>query len=87
MPTIPQRTLRNQVSDVLRRAEDGERFTITVDGRPVAELGPMAAGRRPAPAGRLAEILAEAPVDPAWSDDLRRLRADDGRAAREPWTD
>ncbi|MBA3407377.1 MAG: type II toxin-antitoxin system prevent-host-death family antitoxin [Solirubrobacterales bacterium] len=30
--------MRNNVSDVLRRAERGERFTITVGGRPVAEL-------------------------------------------------
>lgn len=40
MPTIPQKELRNSVADVLRRAEAGERFTITVAGRPVAELGP-----------------------------------------------
>jgi prevent-host-death family protein len=30
MTTIPQRELRNNVSDVLRRAEQGERFTITI---------------------------------------------------------
>ena len=40
MPTIPQKELRNNIGDVLRRAEAGERFTITVAGRPVAELGP-----------------------------------------------
>ena len=40
MPTIPQKELRNNVGEVLRRAEAGERFTITVAGRPVAELGP-----------------------------------------------
>lgn len=38
--TIPQKELRNNVGEVLRRAEKGERFTITVSGRPVAELGP-----------------------------------------------
>lgn len=37
---IPQKELRNNVSEVLRRAEAGEEFTITVSGRPVAELGP-----------------------------------------------
>jgi prevent-host-death family protein len=42
MPTIPQKALRNEVGAVLRRAEAGERFTITVSGRPVAELGPAA---------------------------------------------
>jgi prevent-host-death family protein len=38
--TIPQKELRNNIGDVLRRAESGERITITVAGRPVAELGP-----------------------------------------------
>jgi prevent-host-death family protein len=28
--TIPQKELRNHVGEVLRRAEAGERFTITV---------------------------------------------------------
>jgi prevent-host-death family protein len=40
MATIPQKELRNNVSDVLRRAEGGEEITITVAGRPVAQLGP-----------------------------------------------
>jgi prevent-host-death family protein len=40
MSTIPQKELRNNVGEVLRRAEAGEEFTITVAGRPVAELGP-----------------------------------------------
>jgi len=40
MTTIPYEELRNNVADVLRRAEAGEQFTITVAGRPVAELGP-----------------------------------------------
>jgi prevent-host-death family protein len=37
---IPQKELRNHVGDVLRRAEAGEEFTVTVAGRPVAQLGP-----------------------------------------------
>jgi prevent-host-death family protein len=40
MATIPQKELRNNVGEVLRRAEAGEQFTVTVAGRPVAELGP-----------------------------------------------
>ncbi len=40
MPVIPQKELRNNVGEVLRRAEAGEEFTITVAGRPVAQLGP-----------------------------------------------
>lgn len=41
MASIPQKELRNNVGEVLRRAEAGERITITVNGRPVAELGPV----------------------------------------------
>jgi prevent-host-death family protein len=37
---IPQKELRNNVGEVLRRAEAGEEFTVTVAGRAVARLGP-----------------------------------------------
>jgi prevent-host-death family protein len=40
MTTIPQKELRNNIGEVLRRAEAGEEFTVTVAGRPVARLGP-----------------------------------------------
>ena len=40
MSDIPQKELRNNVGEVLRRAEAGETLTVTVAGRPVAELGP-----------------------------------------------
>ncbi|MGB2711743.1 MAG: type II toxin-antitoxin system prevent-host-death family antitoxin [Conexibacter sp.] len=40
METIPQKQLRNNIGEVLRRAEAGEEFTITVAGRPAAQLGP-----------------------------------------------
>jgi prevent-host-death family protein len=83
--TIPQRELRNQISDVLKRAEDGERFTITVGGRPVAELGPLAGARRPAAPERLAAVLAEAPPDLGWASELRQMRDADADAARDPW--
>ena len=41
MTSIPARDLRNDVSAVLRRVEAGERLTVTVSGRPVAELVPI----------------------------------------------
>jgi prevent-host-death family protein len=40
MKVIPQKELRNNVGEVLRRAEAGEEFTVTVAGRPVALVGP-----------------------------------------------
>jgi prevent-host-death family protein len=85
--TIPQRELRNQIGSVLRRAERGEHFTITVNGRPVAELGPLSGGRALARPERFAEILAETPVDDKWAEELRAMREEDRAAAREPWPD
>jgi prevent-host-death family protein len=43
--TIPHKELRRKVDEVLRRAEAGEEFTITVEGRPVARLGPTSQRR------------------------------------------
>lgn len=45
MDSIPQKQLRNQVGEVLRRVEAGETVTVTVAGRPVAELAPAARRR------------------------------------------
>ena len=86
MTTIPQRELRNNVSDVLRRAESGERFTITVAGRPVAELGPPTARARAATLADLQQILAASPVDERWVDDLAQQREEDAAAANDPWS-
>jgi prevent-host-death family protein len=44
MATVPQKELRNNVGEVLRRAEAGEELTITVSGREVARLGPVRRG-------------------------------------------
>lgn len=85
MTTIPQRELRNNVSDVLRRAEQGERFTITVAGRPVAELGPPPQQPRGASFADLRRILQETPVDPGWAEDLKRMREEDRANAVDPW--
>jgi prevent-host-death family protein len=85
MAIIAQRELRNQVSAVLKRAEQGEHFTVTVDGRPVAELRPLAAAHKPAAPARLARVLAEAPVDPQWAAELRALRDADAAAGGDPW--
>ncbi len=45
--TIPQRELRNNVGAVLRAAEAGETFTVTVRGRPVARVVPVGDADRP----------------------------------------
>jgi prevent-host-death family protein len=41
MRTIAQRELRNQSGQILREAEGGEQFLITVEGRPIALLSPF----------------------------------------------
>ena len=41
MATVPQRELRNNTAEVLRRVERGERVRITVHGHPVADLVPV----------------------------------------------
>lgn len=73
MPTIPQKELRNNVAEVLRRAEAGEQFTVTVAGRPVAQLGP-AAKRRWAGGSTLGGVF-ETPAPQTLADDLQRLPA------------
>ena len=45
--TIPQRELRNNIAAVLRAAEAGETFTVTVRGRPVARVVPPGEPGRP----------------------------------------
>ena len=63
MITIPLRDLRNRTSEVLRRAEAGEELTITVDGRPVAQLGPLPRRQTWVPRDRLVAVFSEAAVD------------------------
>jgi prevent-host-death family protein len=79
MATIPQKELRNHVGEVLRRAEAGEQFTITVSGRPVAELGPVRA-RRWVSSAALADLWAT-PPDPTLEEDLKVL----GGQLADPW--
>jgi len=83
--TIPQGQLRNNIAAVLRRAERGERFTVTVAGRPVAELGPLSGGRALAAPERLAAVFAEAPPDAELAEDLRQMRQTDAETTRDPW--
>jgi prevent-host-death family protein len=79
--TIPQRELRNDISSVLRRVEHGESFTITVNGRPVAELGPLRQnGQQPA---SLDEILARTPVDDRWAAELQAARDEEHTPAHD----
>jgi prevent-host-death family protein len=74
---VASRDLRNDTAGVLRRVEAGERVTITVNGRPVAELVPLRRTRRSwiSPEDLVAR-LRTAQADPGLRDDLRRLAGD-----------
>lgn len=41
MDTIGIRDLRAQLASMTRRAASGQRIVVTVDGEPVAQLGPL----------------------------------------------
>jgi prevent-host-death family protein len=72
MKTIPQRELRNHSGEVLRQAESGEQFMITVEGRPVAVLGPVPR-RQWVPKTEFLKILRAQSPDPAFFEDVREL--------------
>ena len=70
---IPDRDLRDNIANVLRRAEAGEQFTITVAGRPVAQLGPVR-HRQWASGPELAKIW-DTPAPQTLADDLQHVPA------------
>jgi prevent-host-death family protein len=74
MATIPQKELRNNVADVLRRAEAGEEFTITVAGRPVAHLGPE--NRRCWVSGEQLAQIWDTPAPETLAEDLEHFPAE-----------
>jgi len=72
MKTIAQRELRNRSGQILREAESGEQIVITVEGRPVALLGPCSR-RQWVPRAEVARLLASSPPDPTFRDDVAEL--------------
>lgn len=71
MSVIPQKELRNNSGEILRRAESGERITITVSGRPVAQLGPVRS-RQWVAREQLADLWGS-PPDLTLEDDLESM--------------
>ncbi|MGD9988008.1 type II toxin-antitoxin system Phd/YefM family antitoxin [Pseudonocardia sp.] len=67
--TISQRELRNDNAEIMRRVEAGETFTVTRNGRPVAEIVPHSkAARRRVTLAEARQLFADIPpIDPeAW---------------------
>jgi prevent-host-death family protein len=84
MKTIAQRELRNHSGEILRQAEAGQQFAVTVDGRPVAVLGPYQK-RQWVPKADFLRILSSQPADPTFFEDLGEMG---GTVADldDPWT-
>jgi prevent-host-death family protein len=75
--TVASRDLRNDTAGVLRRVESGERVTITVNGRAVAEIVPLRRTQRSwISRDDLVARLRTAQADPGLRADLARLAGD-----------
>lgn len=71
---VASRELRNDTAGVLRRAAGGERVQITVNGEPVAELGPLSEERPHwTSSAVLGERLDGVQADPALDRELLAL--------------
>jgi prevent-host-death family protein len=71
MTEVPSRELRNDTAGVLRRVEAGEEITVTVNGRPVAELRPV--GRRPRWMSKEDFLRNFQQADPGLAKELREM--------------
>jgi antitoxin (DNA-binding transcriptional repressor) of toxin-antitoxin stability system len=72
---VSVRELRNSTAAVVSELESGERLTLTVNRRPVADILPHSEGRSPwVPAAELRRIVDESPADPGLLSDLAEVR-------------
>lgn len=83
--SVGLRELRQQASELVRRAEDGEEIVVTVAGRPAARLVPV--GHRRWRTGREIASFITVPTDPDWPAEhaSRSEYLDD--AVTDPWAD
>ncbi|MBN9622038.1 MAG: type II toxin-antitoxin system prevent-host-death family antitoxin [Actinobacteria bacterium] len=76
--SVSIRELRNSTASVVSELEAGERLTLTVNRRPIADILPHVEARNPwVPAAELRRILADSPADPALLADLADVRGDE----------
>lgn len=76
MTEIASRELRNQTRALLDRVARGERLTVTVHGRPVAEMAPIEGRPRWMNRSRFVRDVLAHQADPTLTADLASL-ADD----------
>ena len=73
MSEVASRELRNQTRALLDLVAGGERITITVQGRPVAELSPVPERPRWMARDRFVHQVLSHQTDPGLVDDLAHL--------------
>jgi len=78
MPKIGIFEAKAKLSEIVRLAEAGERFTITVRGRPAAEIGPV-----PTPKPTLSPEEIEAAYERMMHPRIRGISHEEIRAAIE----
>ncbi len=78
--TVGLRELRQDASELVRRAQAGEQITVTVAGRPSARLV-AAATQQWRSFDAIADLFA-GPEDTEWEADRDRI----DHALRDPWT-
>jgi prevent-host-death family protein len=76
MREVASRELRNDTRGVLRRVEAGEHVVITVDGRPVAVLGPISSRPRWMSRNEFVRRFAGRQADSGFAGELRELAPD-----------
>ena len=80
MTTVGVRELRQNASEILREVEAGEPATVTVAGRPVAQIVPIRAERWTT-WERIREVF-DSPTDPGWDAERREVGAP---GLSDPW--
>jgi antitoxin (DNA-binding transcriptional repressor) of toxin-antitoxin stability system len=75
---VSVRELRNATAGVIAELEKGQRMTLTVNRRPVADIVPHVEERDPwVSSSELRRIIGEAAADPGLLDDLADIRGDE----------
>ena len=80
MSTVGVRELRQNASEILRQVEQGEPATVTVAGRPVAQIIPIRADCWTT--WERVRAVFDTPTDPAWDTERRDFGAP---GLDDPW--